>query len=791
MSNLTATPPTVAFGDLEQGKGHHFAMVMQLHSPNAADAVELRTHCTDPRLSVEAVRYKQGAVRVSVLCSSAGLVQGTIVCTAPGGSIRVPISARVLEPSQYKALHDSTPARMQTKPSGFVETLEADDEPPSATADVHRRPVVHVRALRFDDGVTAPQRRRPAATVPLVWTETDPALRTDPGPGPSVSPREHRAVDRMQVSEGAVHQAREAREVAGAQHSLARLVQHLNGLKGALARAEQKGQVPAAVAAQLQGLQGEMERLDPLIADAESFFNRQQSAGLRRAAAMQKAQLAPATIEEASRSEKHALQSLAKEQAKVLALEAKLAEAAEREKKAEARSVQQQARMAGLEQSLERAKAHGLKMSAAAEEAKARLAPVQKECEGMRAQIRRIAEKAEEENKGQHEVAALKSQLKAEQEEVEKLRKTTVPKVDGRRPTPGPPSPPPGPPHPLPPSGAAMAQVEAESAQKTAAYYKEQMEQAKEEALALRQQQTDLAGAAKLDHEWRASALQVCTLYTLYTRLCILCTSLCTHSAPLCTPLHPLCTHSAPTLHPSAHWPQLLERITKWSKRADVASKLPDPAEHFKASGDPFMARSTEDWLGTLATMVAEAERTRGMAEVLPRGGKPQGGGQIAGMYAQLDEGRKTHRAKLIAGTAPLGPTPSPCTASPCTPSPCTASPWAGVDLLRQAEPPPHLAGAPPPSRTTSVGKGGRWRSAGLLLIACGCRWRDSARDDGDGQDLRSAPQDASGAVARVAAGRQDGGRRARERGQAPGGRGDRGGEAAGRGMGCHLGCAP
>merc|ERR1719352_1615101 len=106
-------------------------------------------------------------------------------------------------------------------------------------------------------------------------------------------------------------------------------------------------------------------------------------------------------------------------------------------------------------------------MSAAAEEAKARLAPVQKECEGMRAQIRRIAEKAEEENKGQQEVAALKSQLKAEKEEVEKLRKTTVPKV------------------------------EAESAQKTAAYYKEQMEQAKEEALALRQQQTDLAGAAK------------------------------------------------------------------------------------------------------------------------------------------------------------------------------------------------------------------------------------------------------------------------------------------------------
>ena len=28
-----------------------------------------------------------------------------------------------------------------------------------------------------------------------------------------------------------------------------------------------------------------------------------------------------------------------------------------------------------------------------------------------------------------------------------------------------------------------------------------------------------------------------------------------------------------------------------------------------KASSDPFMARSTEDWLGTLATMLAEAEQ--------------------------------------------------------------------------------------------------------------------------------------------------------------------------------------
>ena len=271
--SLTATPPTLAFSDLERGQDHQ-AMTLQLHSFNAEDAVELRMHCTNPRLTVEALPHQPGAVRVTLLCSEAGAVQGTIVCTSPAGSITVPISAVVLEPAKYQALRSSTPARAQPQPSGFVERLCADERPSGSMltdADAQRcRPVVHVRALRIDDAAMRGSTRRRTLSlggsgvplgVPLVWAEPDPmataADPTDPTDlaAVSISEREHRAIAQAQVSEGAVRQQRESRETAGAQRSLLELVRQVSTARNALERAEQERVIPDGAAAPCRALQ--------------------------------------------------------------------------------------------------------------------------------------------------------------------------------------------------------------------------------------------------------------------------------------------------------------------------------------------------------------------------------------------------------------------------------------------------------------------------------------------------------------------------------------------------------
>ena len=235
--SLTATPPTLAFSVLECGHVH-YAMTLQLHSFNTADAVELRMHCTNPRLTIEALPDQPGAVRVSMLCSVAGVVQGTIVCTSSAGSITVPISARIMEPAKFQAMSRSTPARAQPQPSGFVEQLSLGERPGgnvlSDAAAQRCRPVVHVRAVRVDDAeFQAFTRRRTLSLtggsgVPLVWGEpdasTDAAATVDPA---AISEKEHRAISKTQIEEGAVRQQRESAEMAGVQRTLVSLVRQV------------------------------------------------------------------------------------------------------------------------------------------------------------------------------------------------------------------------------------------------------------------------------------------------------------------------------------------------------------------------------------------------------------------------------------------------------------------------------------------------------------------------------------------------------------------------------------
>ena len=236
--SLTATPPTLAFSTLECGHVH-YAMTLQLHSFNAADAVELRMHCTNPRLTIETLPDQPGAVRVALLCSVTGVVQGTIVCTSSAGSITVPISARIVEAAKFQALQRSTPARAQPQPSGFVEQLSLDERPGGGgltdAAAQRCRPVVHVRAVRVDDAeFQALTRRRSLSLnggggVPLVWGEpgaTDAAGRTDPPPA-AISEKEHREISKTQIEEGAVRQQRESAEMAGVQRTLVSLVRQV------------------------------------------------------------------------------------------------------------------------------------------------------------------------------------------------------------------------------------------------------------------------------------------------------------------------------------------------------------------------------------------------------------------------------------------------------------------------------------------------------------------------------------------------------------------------------------
>ena len=109
--SLTATPPTLAFSVLERGHVH-YAMTLQLHSFDAADAVELRMHCTNPRLTIEALPDQPGAVRVALLCSVAGVVQGSIVCTAS--------SKAAFSLSRKDAESERTSFRVTTKSSSGV-----------------------------------------------------------------------------------------------------------------------------------------------------------------------------------------------------------------------------------------------------------------------------------------------------------------------------------------------------------------------------------------------------------------------------------------------------------------------------------------------------------------------------------------------------------------------------------------------------------------------------------------------------------------------------------------------
>ena len=72
---------------------------------------------------------------------------------------------------------------------------------------------------------------------------------------------------------------------------------------------------------------------------------------------------------------------------------------------------------------------------------------------------------------------------------------------------------------------------------------------------------------------------------------------------------------------------RVLEKLLKWTERADVAPKL--PAGLYAAGGDAFSKRrEAEDWLGTLASLLGAVRTHIEEAELMPRLVKG-GGGEV------------------------------------------------------------------------------------------------------------------------------------------------------------------
>jgi len=586
MPPLIASPGSVQFADLKRGNAYH-AMRLQLHSSNAADAVEVRMHCDDPNLVVEVVTDKPGTVQLVLFCSQPGTVKGSLVCTSPSGSITVPVSARILEPTVYQAMRLSTPLRGQPQPSGLVEELT--NRRRVAPVDVGRRPPVHVRALKLNEPAGA--RRRPAATVPLVWTEKDPALQD--APSAPLSKHEHTAIAVAQITEGAANQQRESKDVAGAQRSLLRLVSQIHSTRNAVEMVVQAAALPEATLQPCRALQLEFEALDPMIADAEGFMAKQSSEGQRRAAAIQKATLAPALIEQAGKSERWAHSTLASEQEARRGVEARLRAADAAAAAHEAAAARAESSLKQTSAQLEATRAECARLTLAEAEARSRLPPLQRECEGMRAAIRKNLEKEQSNVAEFRDFAAVERQLGEAKKEAAALLRSHVPRE------------------------------EAEQAKAKAKWAEQQLEKLAAQLEGSRSQHAELVTAARLDAEWRLGAKTA------------------------------------------------LERLLRWSKRPDVAARLPDAEGQFKTGsiGDPFdRSRVAEDWLGTLSTLVGDVSRQLEMVEVLPRGDHHRGGGgagggagmgkggggQLAGKVAHLETLKKTHRSKLLAARTRL-----------------------------------------------------------------------------------------------------------------------------------------
>ena len=526
---LRTDPAHVRFGPVKRGSCR-YALPVSLLSSSAAEVRvgELRGGA---RLHLELV--EGGTFKVVLEATRAAIVEATLLfTTSSGGSLAIPVSARILEPTLFHARANSLHVEREPPPSGPIEMMPL---------------VASSRAVQI---LRLPGRR--AGGPRLGWVETTiepPAAELvvtgggggDAAAAAAVAEAETEAEEDRAI--GATQLALGRDEVQGLQHRLIEVYEKVRRVSAQVAKVAPQmrmvaaigkfGKLPGVAGKAAEALQAELRQLTPTIEAAVADLKLFRGGGLHLQGAIQQAALAPARVEGAASRERLAHAALAEERLARQSAEAAVAaaEAASRRPASAAAATGGGAAAAAEAREL---RTRCSRMALAEAEVRAALLASQKEVTRLRVIERRVAEEEKAEAATADEIGALRRKLDDAQRTIERLESTLVPKA------------------------------EVEKAQQQAAYLERQLERAEASAMEKKEAAEALTRSAKIEVEWRYNVQRV------------------------------------------------LEKLLKWTERADVAPKL--PAGLYAAGGDAFSKRrEAEDWLGTLASLLG-AVRTRAAA---------------------------------------------------------------------------------------------------------------------------------------------------------------------------------
>ena len=542
---MRTDPAHVRFGPLKRGTCRYALPVSLLSSSAAEVRVGEMRGCA--RLHLELV--EGGTFKVVLEATRAAIVEATLLfTTSSGGSLAIPVSARILEPTLFHARANSLHVEREPPPSGPIETMPL---------------VASSRAVQI---LRLPGRR--AGGPRLGWVETTiepPAAELvvtgggggDAATAAAVAEAEAEAEEDRAI--GATQLALGRDEVQGLQHRLIEVYERVRRVSAQVAKVAPQmrmvaaigkfGKLPGVAGKAAESLQAELRQLTPTIEAAVADLKLFRGGGLHLQGAIQQAALAPARVEGAASRERLAHAALAEERLARKSAEAAVAaaEAASRRPASAAAATGGGAAAAAEAREL---RTRCSRMALAEAEARAALLASQKEVTRLRVIERRVAEEEKAEAATADEIGALRRKLDEAQRTIERLESTLVPKA------------------------------EVEKAQQQAAYLERQLERAEASAMEKKEAAEALTRSAKIEGEWRYNVQRV------------------------------------------------LEKLLKWTERADVAPKL--PAGLYAAGGDAFSKRrEAEDWLGTLASLLGAVRTHIEEAELMPRLVKG-GGGEVA-----------------------------------------------------------------------------------------------------------------------------------------------------------------
>ena len=307
---LRTDPAHVRFGPLKRGSCR-YALPVSLLSSSAAEVRvgELRGGA---RLHLELV--EGGTFKVVLEATRAAIVEATLLFTSSsGGSLAIPVSARILEPTLFHARANSLHVEREPPPSGPIEMMPL---------------VASSRAVQI---LRLPGRR--AGGPRLGWVETTiepPAAElvvTGGGGGDAAAAAAAAAEAEAEAEEdraiGATQLALGRDEVQGLQHRLIEVYEKVRRVSAQVAKVAPQmrmvaaigkfGKLPGVAGKAAEALQAELRQLTPTIEAAVADLKLFRGGGLHLQGAIQQAALAPARVEGAASRERLAHAALAEE----------------------------------------------------------------------------------------------------------------------------------------------------------------------------------------------------------------------------------------------------------------------------------------------------------------------------------------------------------------------------------------------------------------------------------------------------------------------------------------------